>query len=74
MKTVVQNHSENFNTLTDAFNNNEVCLMECIEKLTGEKIAVICGVWFNPKSNEYEFTPFAKFFNGNPYELLEPPE
>jgi hypothetical protein len=45
--------------------------MDCIEKSTGEHVAVICAV--SPQGKEFAFTPFAKFFNGNPYELLSPP-
>ena len=70
-KTIVQKHSANFETLQRAFNDGQVALMECEEKATGEKVAVICAyVW---DGETYNFTPFARFFNGNPYELLIPP-
>jgi hypothetical protein len=70
-KTIVQDHQENFETLQRAFKEGQVCLMDCIEKSTGEHVAVICAV--SPQGKEFAFTPFAKFFNGNPYELLSPP-
>lgn len=70
-KTVVQGHQENFETLKKAFQSGDVCILECVEKATGEKIAVICAV--QAVDGEFVMTPFAKFFNGNPYELLEPP-
>lgn len=69
--TTVKNHSENFKTLRRAFVNGHVALMECTEKATGEKVAVICAVVFDGK--EYTFTPFARFFNDNPYDVLIPP-
>lgn len=72
-KTIVQKHQANFDTLTQAFKDGNVCLMECVEKETGEYVAVICAVSKDPESNEYLMTPFAKFFNENPYEVLLPP-
>jgi hypothetical protein len=71
-KTIVQEHTKNFETLRRAFKDGAVCLMECTEKATGEKVAVICTV-FIEEDGEYQFTPFARFFNGNPYELLTSP-
>lgn len=71
-KTIAQKHQANFETLTQAFKDGNVVLMDCIEKATGEHVAVICAVSKDPDSNEGIITPFAKFFNGNPYELLEP--
>lgn len=68
---IVLAHKENFETLRRAFHHGDVCLMDCIEKSTGEHVAVICAV--GRESGEYSFTPFAKFFNGNPFELLSPP-
>ena len=70
MSTIVQDHQANFDTLNKTFKNGDVCLMDCIEKATGEHVAVICAVTFDPGTKEYVMTPFAKFFNGNPYELL----
>jgi hypothetical protein len=72
METIVQKHSENFAELTRAFKNGEVALVDCIERSTGEHVAVICAVSLG-EGHEYQFTPFAKFFNGNPFELLVPP-
>ena len=70
-ETIVQAHKQNFETLTRAFRENSVALMDCVEKATGEHVAVICAVTFDGK--EYNFTPFARFFNGNPFEMLESP-
>ena len=70
-RTIVTDHKKNFETLKRAFMQGDVALMDCTENATGEHVAVICAVTFD--GNEYQFTPFAKFFNGNPFELLKPP-
>lgn len=70
--TIVQDHAANFETLKAAFAAGDVCLMDCIENATGEHVAVICTV--SMVEGEYQMTPFARFFNGNPYELLTPPQ
>jgi hypothetical protein len=70
-KTIVQEHSANFETLKKAFEAGAVCLMDCIEKSTGEHVAVICAM--QPDGKEVTFVPFARFFNGNPYEMLTSP-
>jgi hypothetical protein len=70
MNTIVQDHQDNFDTLNEAFKNDDVCLMDCIEKATGEHVAVICATTIDPKTKEYVMVPFARFFNGNPYEML----
>ncbi len=71
-KTIVQQHAKNFETLEKAFKNDNVALMDCIEKATGEHVAVICA-YYRGTDGQYNFVPFAKFFNGNPYELLQTP-
>lgn len=70
--TIVQQHTNNFETLRDAFLSGDVAMMDCVEKDTGDHVAVICAV--GKDGDEFTFTPFAKFFNGNPFELLEPPK
>lgn len=70
MKTIVQKHTANFETLRRAFAEEDVCLMECTDKVTNEKVAVICAM--NIKG-ELEMVPMAMFFNENPYERLTPP-
>lgn len=70
-KTIVQKHSQNFETLKEAFIKGNVCLMDCIENSTGDHVAVICAM--NKVGDEIEMVPFAKFFNGNPYGLLTSP-
>ena len=65
-------HKANFETLQAAFDNGDVALMECQLAATGEPVAVLCAANRLP-DGEVEFAPFAMLFNGNPYELLNPP-
>ncbi len=73
MKTIVTAHKKNFDTLSHAIMDGHAALMECTLKhdiLAGQKVAVICAA--NEHENgEVEFIPFAMFFNGNPYAILE---
>lgn len=65
-------HKANFETLKQAFDAGDVALMECEVATTGEVVAVICAANRNP-DGEIEFVPFASMFNGDPYEMLNPP-
>jgi hypothetical protein len=69
--TVVQQHKPNFETLRKAFENGDVALLECQLKTTGEAVAVVVAV--NRDGGELAFVPVAMMFNGNPYEMLNPP-
>jgi hypothetical protein len=64
-------HRDNFNTLERAFKSGRVALLECQDKLTGEKVAVIVAL--NKAGERIGIVPFAKLFDGNPYEELNPP-
>jgi hypothetical protein len=66
-------HKQNFDTLIEAVRDGNVALMECQLAATGETVAVICAVNRLP-NEEAQFVPFAMFFNGNPYEALNPPK
>ena len=66
-------HRQNFDTLHEAFANGDVALMECQLTSTGENVAVICAA-SRGSNGEIEFSPFAMMFNGNPYELGNPPK
>ena len=65
-------HRANFTTLSEAFENRDVALMECELRATGEVVAVICAA-NRMTEGQIDFVPLAMFFNGNPYELLNPP-
>jgi hypothetical protein len=70
---IPKGHKQNFQTLVDAFKNGDVALMECQLSATKETVAVICAANRLP-DGEIEFAPFGMLFNGNPYELLNPPK
>ena len=70
---------KNFETLKRAFEEGDVCLVECKDKKTGAYVATICAAQWIPKpvgeEPEVSFIPLAKLFEGNPYdELLDPVE
>ena len=64
-------HLKNFETLKRAFKSGDVALMECNDSKTGEAVTVICMT--NRVEDAIEFVPAARFFNGNPYDELNPP-
>ena len=68
---ISKGHQANFETLKKAFKNKAVALMECTDAVTGKPVIAICAV--NIVNGEYQFSPFAKMFDGNPYEELNPP-
>jgi hypothetical protein len=65
-------HRQNFETLRQAFLQDDAALMECQLVATGENVAVICAANHLPDGG-VEFAPFAMLFNANPYEALNPP-
>jgi hypothetical protein len=65
-------HRRNFNTLRQAFLTGDAALMECQLAATGEVVAVLCAANRLPDGGA-EFVPFAMLFNGNPYEMVNPP-
>ena len=68
---IPQPHRDNFNTLYQAFDDGAACLLECHERATGKSVYVICAV--NRCGPAFELVPFARLFDGNPYELFSPP-
>lgn len=70
---LLKGHRQNFQTLVDAFQNNDVALMECELAATKEIVAVLCAANRLP-NGEIQFTPFGMLFNGNPYEMVNPPK
>ena len=68
---ISKGHQANFETLKKAFKNKAVALMECTDAVTGKPVITICAI--TVIDGEYSFTPFAKMFDGNPYEELLPP-
>jgi hypothetical protein len=64
-------HKANFETLRRAFDEGQACLLDCTDRATGKPVAVICAV--NEVEGEFELVPFAKMFDGNPYDEVDPP-
>lgn len=67
----LEGYKTNFQTLLEAVRNGDVLLMECQDKATGKLCAVVCAV--SLIDGYYETVPFARLFDGNPYEELNPP-
>ena len=67
---IPEHHTKNFGTLLKACENNDVCLMQCVDAATGKPVYAICVV--NHVDDEYQMVPVAKMFDGNPYEELIP--
>jgi len=65
-------HKANFETLKKAFENNDVCLLECKRASDGEDVIVLCAVSKLP-DGYFAFTPFAIMIDGNPFEQFIPP-
>ena len=65
-------HRTNFDTLRQAALNNDLALMDCRHRDTGEPIAVLCATNRFPRG-EIDFVPLAMLFNDNPYDFLVPP-
>lgn len=65
-------HSANLKTIILAAKVGALGLMECEFKATGEKVAVLC-VFSEDDNKQIHMTPFAVLLNGNPYEMLNPP-
>jgi hypothetical protein len=68
---ITNGYKANFETLCRAIRNDAVILMECTDAKTGQLVMVVCAV--EQDGNTFEMKPFAKLFDGNPYEELIPP-
>jgi len=68
---IAQGYKDNFNTLLRAASNEDLCIMECIDKGTGKPVTVVCASY--EEGDEIVMVPLAKMFDGNPYDELEPP-
>ena len=66
-----ESHAHNLETLTRAFAEDAVALVECQRVADDETVVMLCAVGFDGK--EYVMTPFAEMVAGNPFELYRPP-
>lgn len=70
-KGIPDGYKTNFQTLSTAFEEGAACLLQCRDAQTGEPVYAICAV--NRVKDDFEFIPFARLFDGNPFEQLVPP-
>ena len=68
---IPEGYIKNLDTLKAVFANEDAALVECTDKATGKPVIALCGIYFDGEN--YEISPFAKMFDGNPYEELDPP-
>lgn len=61
----------NFSMVQRAFENNDVALVECPTR-DGNLAYVLCATQEYPDGS-IALIPFAKLFDGNPYDELHPP-
>ena len=70
--SLLPGHRTNFDTLRQAALHNDLALMDCRHRDTGEAIAVLCAANRRPRG-EIDFVPLAMLFNNNPFDFLVPP-
>jgi len=68
---LAKHHTTNLETIQKAAEEDNLAVVECRKKSTGETVAMLCAVGFD--GEEYCITPFAEMVDGNPFELYEPP-
>jgi hypothetical protein len=70
---ISEGYKHNFRTLQMAMARaGHVVLMECQDKATQKTVMTVCAVHVDDEG-QYNFTPLAKMFDGNPYDELNPP-
>jgi hypothetical protein len=69
---IPEGHRTNLTTLARAFENGDEGLLECTDIKTGEPAYVICAI--QRDGDDVELVPFARLFNGSPYDEVRPPE
>ena len=65
----------NFNTLVKAFKQEDIALLECLDRNTGESAYAICAVNVIRQAvaePEIEMVPLGLMFNSDPYKTLIP--
>jgi Family of unknown function (DUF6117) len=63
----------NFETILRAAKNEDLALVECTNKQTGEPVYVVAAIGGVGPDDKMEVVPLALLFDGNPYEMLIPP-
>jgi len=65
----------NFHTLSKAFENGDIALLECQDSNTGEPAYAICAINILRQADrepEIEIVPLGLMFKSDPYEMLIP--
>lgn len=65
-------HRANFQTMLRAANAGHLALVSCIEKASQKPVMAVCAMQENDDGTITPL-PFARLFDGNPFELLEDP-
>lgn len=68
---ISKGHKANFETLKRAAANGHLALVECTDKKTGATVIAVCAI--GRDGSDYTVHPFARMFDGNPYDELNPP-
>jgi hypothetical protein len=69
---ISEGHKADFEMLKKAFKYKDVCLVECTDATTKKPVVVLAATQ-RGGDGSITMVPFAKFFDGNPYEELIPP-
>lgn len=69
---IAPGYKTNFETLISAAKNDDLCLLECQDAVTGKPVITVCAV-MRDTDGTIQLAPFAKMFDGDPYEELIPP-
>jgi Family of unknown function (DUF6117) len=69
---IPKGHKANLETLIRAAKAGRLVLLDCQEKSTSKPVTVLACVSDAP-NGEFDLIPFARLFDGNPYEELNPP-
>lgn len=68
---ISEGYKHNFQMISLAGKNEDLCIMECTDKATGKPVIVLCAAQIEDEM--VEMIPLAKLFDGNPYEEVLPP-
>lgn len=62
-------YKANFNTLLEAARHGDLALVETQDRATGALVATVAAI-----GEDFTVVPIARMFDGNPYDLLNPPK
>lgn len=72
MAKIPKGHKSNLETLIRAAKAGRLALLDCQDKATGKPVVVLACISDAPQG-EFDLVPFARMFDGNPYDELNPP-